>query len=64
MRLSRSKIKLSSMTGWSDLPFVVVISGARKENSQKNYIKVYGYMNSINLNLQIRVKFTTCCSDL
>ena len=50
----------TSTTSWSDLPVVVVISGARNKNWQKeNMSKVYGDINSINFNLQTGVKLTT-----
>ena len=51
MRLSRSKMKLSSTTDQTDLPFVVVISGARNTNSQKDNIsKVYGDLHNNQIN--------------
>ena len=40
-------MKLSTTTDQADLPFVVVISGARNRNSQKDNIsKVYGDLHN------------------
>ena len=44
-------MKLSSTTDRADLPFVVVISGARNTNSQKDKIsKVYGDLHNNQIN--------------